>query len=348
MGRLLALVLAAMLLVPQPPALVAAQHPATLEGIPAYRHVVLLLLENEDEGTTFGASSPAPYLRSLATRGALADQYYATGHASLDNYIALTSGQPANPVTSEDCLAISLYTCAQVQQLQDHGRNVADQLEEAHLSWRQYSDGTPTPCFHADYSPAAGPDLYVGQGRSPAPAGRDYADRHVPFLYYPDVVGRAGRCQEHLLQYTRLAADIAGDALPAYSFITPDTCHDGHDDPCSSGTAGGLRSADAWLRSEVGPLLDYLTTHQGLLVITFDEGALTSPTGCCAGGPGGGPGFGGRVGLLALGAGVTVHVVHTPYDHASLLRTTEDALGIPEHLGNAARSSAMRDLFDRP
>ena len=66
-----------------------------------------------------------------------------------------------------------------------------------------------------------------------------------------------------------------------------------------------------------------------------------------AGGPAGGPGFGGRVGLLALGAGVTPHVVHTPYDHASLLRTTEDALGIAEHLGNASRSAAMRDLFER-
>jgi hypothetical protein len=344
--RGLALVVAAALLGPAGIHATAGSS-RTLEGVPAYRHVVLLLLENEDEPAAFGPASPAAYLRSLAERGALADEYYATGHVSLDNYIAITSGQPANPATATDCLTVNLHTCAALQQLHDHGRNIADQVEEAGLSWRQYSDGTPSPCFHADYSPAAGPDPYIGQGRSPAPGGRDYADRHVPFVYYPDVVGRPARCNDHLVPYTRLGGDLSRDALPAYSFITPDTCHDGHDDPCSGGGPGGLRAADAWLRSELPPLLTYLATHQGLLIITFDEGALSSPTGCCAGGPAGGPGFGGRVGLLALGAGVSAHVVHTPYDHASLLRTTEDALGITEHLGNASRSAAMRDLFDR-
>lgn len=326
---------------------VAALPSSPLEGIPAYRHVVVLILENEDETAAFGPGSPATYLRSLVARGALADEYYATGHASLDNYIAMTSGQAANPVTSEDCLGINLSTCATMQQLQDHGRNIADQIEESGLSWRQYSDGTPAPCFHADAGPTGPPDPYIGDGMSPAPAGPDYADRHVPFLYYRDIVGRPDRCRAHLRPYPELSADVSSDTMPAYAFITPDTCHDGHDDPCSGRTTGGLRAADAWVSGQVPPLLAYLRTHRGLLIITFDEGALTSPSGCCSGGPAGGRGFGGRVGLLALGAGVTPHAVHTEYDHASLLRTVEDALGIPEHLGNAAHSRAMRDLFDQ-
>ncbi len=328
-----------------PPA--AALPSATLEGVPAYSHVVVLILENEDETATFGPGSPATYLRSLVARGAFADEYYATGHASLDNYIAMTSGQAANPATAEDCLGINLHTCAAAQQLQDNGRNIADQLEESGLSWRQYSDGTPAPCFHADAGPLGPPDPYIGDGMSPAPAGPDYADRHVPFLYYPDIVGRPDRCRAHLRPYTELSADISSDRMPAYAFVTPDTCHDGHDDPCAGRTIGGLKAADAWVSEQVPSLLGYLDSHRGLLIITFDEGALTSPSGCCSGGPAGGPGFGGRVGLLAVGAGLRAHAVHTPYDHASLLRTIEDALGIPEHLGNAAHSSAMRDLFDQ-
>lgn len=57
-------------------------------------------------------------------------------------------------------------------------------------------------------------------------------------------------------------------------------------------------------------------------------------------------GFGGRVGLLALGSGVAAGTTtHTAYDHMSLLRTVEDAVGIAEHLNNAASSTAMTDIF---
>jgi hypothetical protein len=326
-------------------AAISAPAASGVEGIPAHRHVVILVLENEDEPTAFGPNSPARYLRSLLSQGAFDDQYYATGHASLDNYIAMTSGQAANPLTAGDCIPVNLHTCAQAQLAMSHGRNIADQLDEAGLSWKQYSEGAPSPCFHAGYGPTAGPDPYQGAGASPPPASPDYTDRHDPFLYYPDVVGDDMRCSRHILPYGQLAVDLASDRLPTYSFITPDTCHDGHDNPCSGRTTGGLAVADAWLAGNVPPLLRYLRSRDGLLVITFDEGALTSTDGCCTGGPAGGHGFGGRVGLLALGAGVATRTLHSPYDHASLLRTTEDALGITEHLNNASTARPMSDLF---
>jgi len=65
---------------------------------------------------------------------------------------------------------------------------------------------------------------------------------------------------------------LAADALPSFTFITPDTCHDGHDDPCSNGSPGGLVSADLWLSQEVPALIAYLRSHNGLLIINFDEG----------------------------------------------------------------------------
>jgi len=226
------------------------------------------------------------------------------------------------------------------------GRNLADQLEAAQLSWKGYMDSMPSACFHADDTPTAlPPDPYQGDSTTP-PAG-NYADRHNPFIYYPDIETNNARCQAHDVPYPALAGDITGNTLPAYFFITPDTCHDGHDTPCAGNTGpGGLLSFDAWLQANLPSLLSYLNANDGVVFITADEGSSTDSSGCCTGGPGGAPGFGGRVGLLALGAGVAVgSTTHTSYDHASLLRTTEDALGISTYLNNAGTATAMSDLF---
>src|SRR2546425_8858468 len=124
-----------------------------LEGLPRYQHVAIVVLENENEATTFGPGSPATYLNSLVPTGAFDPNYYATGHVSLDNYIAMTSGQPANPLTSTDCEANNFYSCVQAQQSMSNGANIADQLEQVGLSWKEYADGTSTPCVHAPYDP---------------------------------------------------------------------------------------------------------------------------------------------------------------------------------------------------
>jgi hypothetical protein len=329
---------------------IQAHATAGLESIPHFDHIAVVVLENESFASTWGAGSPATYLNGLRAQGAFADQYYATGHVSLDNYIAMTSGQPVQPLSGTDCETSNLYACSRLQLAFSSGRNIADQLDTAGLSWRGYMDSMPTPCFHADASPtAAGADPYQGDSTT-APAG-NYADRHNPFIYYPDILDDNTRCVAHVLPYPQLGVDISNDtptnpAVPAFSFITPDTCHDGHDAPCAGGQPGGLLSADLWLSQQMPALISYMDSHNGLVLITFDEGATTDTSGCCTGGPGGAAGVGGRVGLLALGSGITGGLVtHTQYDHASLLRTVEDSFGITEHLNNAGTATAMADLF---
>jgi hypothetical protein len=326
-----------------------------LEGVPSYLHVAIVILENESAGNTWGSTSGATYLRSLVPQGAFAAKYYATGHVSLDNYIAMTSGQPGNPATYSDCAAQNLFQCqATVNTIAfGNGINIADQLETAALGWKGYMDSMPSPCFHADLSPTATPpDPYQGNSvpTTSNPAG-NYADRHNPFVYYSDITGNATRCQSHVVPYAQLATDIAGNAVPAYAFITPDTCHDGHDTPtCAGGAPGGVAGADAWMQANMPPLIQYLSTHNGLLLITFDEGNFPNDTsGCCTGGVGGTAGNGGLVGLLALGPGVAVgSTTQHAYDHASLLRTTEDAMGITTYLNNAGTATAMSELFAQP
>ena len=66
-------------------------------------HIFIILLENESYARTFASNSPAPYLaHELPSKGVLLRNYYGIGHNSLDNYIALVSGQAPNIATQRD------------------------------------------------------------------------------------------------------------------------------------------------------------------------------------------------------------------------------------------------------
>ena len=320
---------------------VAGHGATTLEGVPRYDHVFTIVLENENFSSSWTGRQD-PYLQSLRTHGVFADQYFGTGHQSADNYITMTSGQPATPLFDQDCS--SWGACESFEKAwPDGGRNIADQIDDSGQSWKAYMDSMATPCQH-------GP---AGLASDPYQTG--YATRHDPFVYFPSIVENATRCNRHVVPYTQLAHDLASTATtPNYVFITPDTCHDGHDAPCGkpeTGQPGGLTSADAWLRTQVPLILGSpaFTQQRSLLVITFDENGqdgVTDPSACCDSSGA----IGGRIGLVAIGAHVRPNkVVHTAYDHWSLLRTEEDALGIGEHLNLSGlpTTHAMTDVFTR-
>ena len=68
------------------------------------KHVFVIVLENEGFDVTFGPNSKAPFLsKTLTSQGVLLNQYFGTGHVSLDNYIVMLSGQAATPDTRNDC-----------------------------------------------------------------------------------------------------------------------------------------------------------------------------------------------------------------------------------------------------
>ncbi|HEX3484475.1 MAG TPA: hypothetical protein VHT51_05415 [Micropepsaceae bacterium] len=69
------------------------------------KHVMVINLENESFGDTFGPNSPAHYLNTtLLAQGELVPNWYATSHVSLGNYIAEVSGQGPTPSTNSDCI----------------------------------------------------------------------------------------------------------------------------------------------------------------------------------------------------------------------------------------------------
>ena len=68
----------------------------------------VIVLENESASTTFGPSSPAPYLsQTLRAQGAYLPNYYGVGHQSNDNYIAMISGQAPGADSQADCQQFS-------------------------------------------------------------------------------------------------------------------------------------------------------------------------------------------------------------------------------------------------
>jgi hypothetical protein len=181
-----------------------------------------------------------------------------------------------------------------------------------------------------------------------------YAVKHNPFMYFRSITGRRS-CASHVVGLGHLRTDLARVRTTRnLSYVSPDLCHDGHDSPCADGTAGGLRTADRWLRRWVPRILDSPAFRRdGLLVVTFDEAETRDASGCCEGGaapntlmPGlTGPG-GGRVGAVVVSPFVAPGTESaTPYDHYSLLRTVEDVFGVG-HLGYARRAQPFgTDVF---
>ncbi|MEI9982902.1 MAG: alkaline phosphatase family protein [Aliidongia sp.] len=128
-----------------PPSAYAAQ------ALPPVGHVFVIVLENEGYDKTFGAKTEAPYLaRSLSAKGALLTQYFGTGHNSLDNYLAMISGQASTPETRADCGVFADFVQTGTTpdgQAIGHGcvypanvKTLADQLSAAKLGWRGYME----------------------------------------------------------------------------------------------------------------------------------------------------------------------------------------------------------------
>ena len=358
-------------------ALAAGAIPSTASAqIPAVRHVFVIVLENQSYAITFGQNSPAPYLaHNLVAQGALLSNYYGVGHASLDNYIAMISGQPPNEDTQRDCGVFNEFVL-RASALDGEGRAVGhgciypamvktlpDQLEAKGFTWRGYmEDMGKNPareratCAH---SPVGSTETLLH-----ATAADQYAVKHNPFVYFHTIIDNQARCDSHVVSLDRLSADLDGpSSTPNFAYVTPNLCNDGHDSPCIDHSAGGLAAADAFLRKWVPVILNSPAfRHDGLLVVTFDEAdsATDEDSAACCGEepmpgapfpPGGnGPG-GGRIGAVLISPSIKPGTVsRQPYNHYSLLRSVEDMFTLP-HLALAARPlvpSFGNDIFGGP
>ena len=343
--------------------------PSKTATVPHVNHVFIVVLENENASDTFGPNTQIPYLaKTLASQGAFVPNYYGIGHFSLDNYIAMVSGQAPNPQTQIDCQTYTKFTPgtpAPDGQYVGQGcvyppgvQNIATQLEGNGYTWKGYmqdmgnsAPAQPATCRH--------PDFNTHDSTQTATPTDQYAARHNPFVSFESIIDFP-TCQANDVDLSQLSTDLASaSTTPDYSFITPDLCNDGHDSPCADGQPGGMVQANSFLKSLVPKILDSPAfKDRGLLIVTFDEAENSDATACCGEQPGPntttpglfGPG-GGRVGAVMVSPCIKPETVTTDaYNHYSLLRSVEDNFGLP-HLGFAGQAGLQpfdSKIFNRP
>jgi hypothetical protein len=261
----------------------AATAPASTT--PSIGHVFIVMLENQGYDVTFGPASPAQYLNQLKGRGALVSNYYGVSHFSLGNYIALISGQAANPGTMSDCQQFTEFVATGVTpdgQAIGSGcvypasvATITTQLEARGLSWKAYMEDMGNDPQRESAS-CGHPQIGATDNTQAAQIGDQYATRHDPFVYFHSIIDTPS-CAQHVRNLSTLDADLKSiAATPNYVFITPNLCHDGHDggpaSRCVDGEPGGLVSADRFLQTVVPQILASAAFRRdGLLIITFDE-----------------------------------------------------------------------------
>jgi acid phosphatase len=140
-----------------------------------------------------------------------------------------------------------------------------------------------------------------------------YARKHNPWSDFRNVTPSANR------PFTAFPSDYS--TLPTVSFVIPDLNHDMHD--------GSITAGDRWLSTQLGGYAAWASTHRSLLVLTWDEDD-------------GGPYN--RILTVVVGDGVRAGAYAEHVDHYRVLRTIEDAFGLPP-IGASASAPPITDIW---
>lgn len=274
-------------------------------SVPLVEHVVVVALENTNYADVIGSPS-TPFLNSLLAKGSLAANYYANIHPSIPNYFIMTSGIS---VTMDDTFTGTVTT-----------DNVVHELTASSKTWKAYAESIPS----------AG---YLGGDNG------FYLRRHDPFSYFSDVQQSAAAASD-IAPFSQFAADLNANTLPNYAFVIPNARDDAHSCPDGSTTGCSLstrlQTADAWLATNIAPLLaNAQFTSSGLLIITFDESADDFTNG------------GGHVATVLVGTHVKTGYTGSAqmYDHRSLCALTMAALGVATIPNGAGLAPQMTEFF---
>lgn len=318
-------------------------------SIPRFQHIVEIIMENQSYSEIIGNAN-APDINALADTYGLATNYFGVTHPSEPNYVANMGGSffgiqddnqfyctPAMSSTDPDCSGTTVDHTVAAQSL-------ADQLTAAGETWKGYFQSLP-PTPPAGEVVDSGPDANGPYTfKWPSSTNALYASKHNPFVNF---IGTQHDLT-NMVPDTQLANDLADSALPTFSLVVPDQCHDMHSTgSCPSGSTL-IAAGDAYVGTTVQEIMssDVWRHGRNAIVVTWDEDdssdAGQTGTGCCGADPGGG-----HVATIVITNKGADHIVDgTAYNHYSLLRSYEDAFGLPYllHAGDAV-VPAMTPLF---
>jgi len=143
-----------------------------------------------------------------------------------------------------------------------------------------------------------------------------YAVKHNPAAYYTNVRTECATLDVPLTSTPDISA--------RFTFVTPNLCNDTHD--CSVATG------DAWLSTFLGKVFASTEYAAGrtAVFLTWDEDDSSASN---------------HIATLVAAPGVVAGTVSSAhFDHYSMLRTTEEMLGLG-FVGNAATAASMRGAF---
>lgn len=187
-------------------------------------------------------------------------------------------------------------------------RTIGDALNDKNISWSYYGGGYNAAVRVASGTPRDAFDQLVAA---------NYCDICNFVSYTTSIMGNAAQRNAHVKDVTDFFADVDRGTLPAVSFVKPDSFLDGH--PASS----KLDLFEAMTRK----MIDKLQRNEDVwkstaLFIAFDEGggywdsAYMQPLDFFGDGP--------RIPFIVVSNYSTGgRVVHTYYDHASVLKFIE-------------------------
>ncbi|MFC5182566.1 alkaline phosphatase family protein [Actinomadura harenae] len=174
--------------------------------------------------------------------------------------------------------------------------NLASELQAAGRTWASYNEGLPSQ----------------GSTTCSNSAGK-YARKHNPWFSFTNVPASTGST------FAQFPTDYT--TLPNVSFVIPNLCDDMHD--CSVSTG------DTWLKTHLDAYAQWATTHNSVLLVTFDEDNGSS---------------GNQIATIFYGAHVKPGAYATKYTHYNVLRTLEDMNGTT-HAGNAATATPITEIW---
>ena len=120
--------------------------------------------------------------------------------------------------------------------------------------------------------------------------------------------------------------------------IAPNLANDGHDCPNEASSCSDtqkLANVDAWVQTNVGPLISSSAFQDSVLVYTWDESFITDTAK-----------GGGQVATILVSLKVKRgYQSTTMYQHQSTLKLTMQLLGITDYPGLAASAPDMTEFF---
>lgn len=277
-------------------------------GQPArYDHVIWITFENSDFSSIIG-NAKLPYLNQMASNCGVATQFFGEGEPSLPNYLAMVSGSTQGIDDDRDPPSPLLSADNLYHQVKSSGRQ-----------WRHYASKMPRNCDRRDWPSSSAPF---------------YAVHHEAAPYFADIAADCSRWMVPLGSPSAGAfvSDLRSGSFPAFAVIGPaddgGRASGGEVDPCC---------LDRFLRSWLPLVFASSEYRQGrtAIFITWDENGVFDHSATPE-----------HIPTVVIAPSVRPHTrSNTHFTHYSMLRTTEQLLGIRGYLGRAAGATSMRAAF---